>query len=120
MSFLMIALGGGGGALLRYGLQTGISFIAPGFPLGTMFANLLGCFAAGCLYPLSQAMPESLRFFLVVGFLGALTTFSSFSVEVNALLLEKRVYAAFLHWSMNAFGCCGASFLGIWLVGRWI
>lgn len=80
------------GALARWGL--GLWLNGAGIlPLGTLVANLVGAYLVGICVAVFQAMPQLdpvWRLALVTGFLGALTTFSSFSAEVVALLGQQR------------------------------
>jgi CrcB protein len=82
---LLIGLGGGAGAILRYALATAVQGAAGGaFPLGTLAVNVLGCLGIGLLEGLAEARafgnPEA-RALLAVGFLGGFTTFSAFANE---------------------------------------
>ena len=91
MSYFAIAIGGALGALLRYGiaeasknwLALGSDSVFPAFPLGTFIANMLGAVLMGMLYQYFQRVPasEPVRLLLTTGFLGALTTFSTFALE---------------------------------------
>ncbi len=90
-----VALGGALGALGRYFMITQVThWFAPwigGFPLGTLAVNVVGSFAMGVLVEvmaLTWSPSAELRAFLTVGFLGAFTTFSTFSME--AVLLYER------------------------------
>jgi CrcB protein len=87
-AILAIALGGACGALARYGAGRLVAlFIDSPFPWGTWTVNLVGCFLIGMTVPLFGRFSgaESARFFLVVGFLGSFTTFSTFSLNTIAL-----------------------------------
>ena len=94
MSLLVwIALGGAFGALARYGLAGWVQDGTAGtFPWGTLVVNVLGCFLLGFAFRLLQlsALPPALRGAVTVGFLGAFTTFSTFSLEAVGLLQEER------------------------------
>src|SRR5256885_13456716 len=89
MIYLLIALGGAGGSLLRYVLgRTVQGMSASGFPIGTMFVNVSGCFIIGVLvrqFMNVQLSPE-LRALLIGGLCGGFTTFSTFSVETLGLI----------------------------------
>jgi CrcB protein len=91
-----ICLGACAGALARWQLGLWLNpSLLPGtaLPLGTLAANLIGGYLVGVAVALFQAMPEldpAWRLALITGFLGALTTFSSFSAEVVAMLGQGR------------------------------
>ena len=84
MHILLIFLGGGLGAISRWGLSSGVQTLAEKtslhrFPLGILACNLLGCFLIGCIFGcFTQKHPAWLFPFLVTGFLGGFTTFSTF------------------------------------------
>ena len=89
MSWLFVALGGACGASLRYFIALQFSPLTTKFPWGTFLANSLGCFFMGLGFLLiveKALVPELWRHFLLVGLLGALTTFSTFSIEVLSLI----------------------------------
>ncbi len=113
-----ILMGGGLGAVCRYALQSGASILSPNFPYGTLIANLLGCFLAGFVAPLVLTARPEVRLFIMTGFLGSLTTLSGLSLEVIALGDEKRLFAAALYWSLNAFLSIAACLLGIFVSSR--
>ena len=118
-NLLAIALGGAIGSLMRYGVGLGIArWSQSGFPWATFSVNVAGSFAFGLLaYILSERLPEAhaLRAFVLVGMLGAFTTFSTFSFETLGLLQE----GAFLRAGMNAIGsvviCITAAWSGLFL-----
>ena len=116
--FFWIAIGGGCGALLRSALFATIATTAPGFPWGTSLVNILGSFAAGLLYPWLDRWSPPVRPLVLTGFFGALTTMSTFSVEVVALIGEKRFLLALMHWMGGAFLCVGMAALGVYIAGR--
>lgn len=86
--FIFVALGGALGALARYGAGRLVTlFFDSPFPWGTWTVNILGCFAIGMTVPLLGQLggADQTRLFLVVGFLGSFTTFSTYSLDTIAL-----------------------------------
>ena len=107
-SAALVFLGAGLGALLRWGLGLWWNAPAPGWPWGTLAANLLGGAAVGVLmaalghaqaWGWTEESIRAWRLFAVTGFLGGLTTFSTFSAEVVAFLLQSRWMEA-AAWAM--------------------
>lgn len=97
LSVFAICLGACAGALSRWGLGLWLNpvGVAAGtsLPMGTLAANLIGGYLIGVCVAVFQAIPQldpAWRLALVTGFLGALTTFSSFSAEVVAMLGQQR------------------------------
>ena len=87
--FAAVGIGAALGAWLRWGLAAWLNPRLPHFPLGTLAANLVGGYLVGIAVAMIIARPDltpEWRLFIVTGFLGGLTTFSSFSAEVTALL----------------------------------
>ena len=105
-SVIAIAVGAGVGALARWGLAL---WLTPGgvIPWGTLAANLIGGYLVGICIAVFQAMPQLdpvWRLLLVTGFLGGLTTFSTFSAEVVIYLLEERYGLAALTALLHVMG----------------
>ena len=117
---LLVAFGGALGAALRYGTHVLFARFTDGpLPLGTWTVNLAGCFLIGLLAPIMgrAGLAEQLRFFLIVGFLGSLTTFSTFTLETLDLW-ERGLGGGAL---VNAVGSLILGLLFVWLglqIGR--
>ncbi len=106
LSVFAICVGASLGALMRWGLGL---WLSPGalIPWGTVVANLLGGYLVGLVIAIFQAAPQLdpiWRLALVTGFLGALTTFSSFSAEVVGMLGQQRYLLAFGTAALHLFG----------------
>ena len=115
---IAICLGASAGALARWGLGL---WLSPGgaIPWGTLAANLMGGYLVGVCVAVFQAMPQLdpvWRLALVTGFLGALTTFSSFSAEVVSLLLQQRYALALGTAALHLLGSLLLTIAGIWTV----
>ena len=92
-SALAVGAGAAAGALLRWQLGRWLNALTPSVPAGTLAANLIGGFGVGvaiALFAQRPDWPPQWRLFLITGFLGGLTTFSTFSAEVVALLQHGR------------------------------
>ena len=116
---LLIALGGAGGALCRYGLVNLISQIQQGkFPYGTLSVNVIGSFLIGIMYVLiaeKVALHPDWRSILIVGFLGAFTTFSTFSLEAITLLENGQIMTAFTYIVSSLIMCLLVAWVAITL-----
>ncbi len=119
---LAVALGGAVGAVLRFGvLQTTLRLWGTGFPVGTLLVNVAGSLAMGLAvqWLTERGLPDIWRGFLTVGLLGALTTFSTFSLDVALLHGRGEMALAALYVMLSVCLSVGALFLGLWL-GRGI
>ena len=108
---LLIGVAGALGAICRYGLSK--LFNAP---WGTFVANVIGCFLIGLIATAtlqSDAFPKAARVALITGFLGALTTFSTFSYDTVLLASEGRMAAAVANVGLNLAVGIGATIGGI-------
>jgi CrcB protein len=116
MIFLLIALGGAVGSLLRYLIGGTIQrSSASGFPVGTMFVNVAGCFLIGIFvrFLLNIQVSAELRALLVIGFCGGFTTFSTFSFETVGLIEGGEYARAATYVLGSAVLCIVATFAGM-------
>lgn len=112
-----VALGGALGTLARYGLNGLVSTRFPTFPMGTLVVNVTGCFVIGLLAPLTLR-PEW-RLFLMIGFCGGYTTFSSYGIQTLGLARDGEWLPVLLNiLAANVFGLL-AVYFG-WVAGRWL
>lgn len=112
---------GGFGTLARYAIATWVQRTTDsGFPWGILAANAIGSFAFGLLYSLAEEhnlLSGELRIAILVGFLGAFTTFSTFAFDTGQLIRDERyIWAAGNMVLNNAIGLA-LVFIGVW-VGR--
>lgn len=118
--FAAIAAGAVLGAWLRFALGALLNRTVDALPLGTLLANLLGGLLVGAAVAWLARHPEISplwRLFAVTGFLGALTTFSTFSAESLELIQRGQLGWALLHSGLHLFGALGAAALGFRLAG---
>ena len=110
---LSVALGGAIGAVGRYWISSFVYHsVGDGFPWPTLAVNILGCAILGCLIQLMALVwspSEHLRVLLTVGILGALTTFSTFSLEVVLMLERGDWLNAGLYILLSVVLCVGAT-----------
>ena len=112
----LIGIGAALGALLRWGLALWLNPLFATFALGTLVANYLGCFIIGIFTALIWQFPQishEWRLFLITGFLGSLTTFSSFTAEVVEKLFNGQWLNGLEIIFLHLFGCIGFTVLGI-------
>src|SRR5438105_456773 len=97
MKVVLVAMAGGAGALSRYGI--GLAVGVRSFPWATLGINLMGSFVLGLVLTVGteRGWPETTTVPLAVGFLGAYTTFSTFSFETYTLLRTDRAVIAFVY-----------------------
>ncbi len=115
-SIVAISLGAALGAVLRWLLGLSLNSLFPTIPLGTLTANLIGGYLIGVAVTLFAGHPglaPEWRLLVITGFLGGLTTFSTFSAEVTALLQEGRLLWAAMAISAHVAGSLLMTILGI-------
>lgn len=121
-AFLAIGSGAALGAWLRWLLGLALNPLFPTLPLGTLAANLCGGFLIGCalgVFVHFRSLSPAWQLFTVTGFLGGLTTFSTFSAEATTLLLRHQ-YAWFAgHLAAHVVGSLAATLIGLGLI-RWL
>lgn len=118
---LTIAAGGALGALMRFWVSNGIyGVFGRGFPYGTLVVNVLGSLMMGFLYILfleRMSVSPEVRGALLVGFLGAFTTFSTFSIETINLIEQADLLKAALNMVLSVGACVLACWAGV-ILGR--
>ncbi|GAA4468550.1 MULTISPECIES: fluoride efflux transporter FluC [Novipirellula] len=124
LNLAVVAVGGAVGSIARYGITLAMTSIPGGSSMiGTTVANVAGCAAMGALAEyslLNDHFPPRLLLGLRVGFLGALTTFSTFAAESMLLAGEQRWPAAVFYVAANLFLGWAALFLMANLVKGWL
>jgi CrcB protein len=120
-AFLAIGIGAVLGAWLRYGLGLWLNPLFVTVPLGTLAANLVGGYLVGAavaVFHINVELSPELKLFFVTGFLGALTTFSTFSAEVVHLIQHARYGWAVGAASLHLFGSLLMTGLGIFTIHK--
>ena len=115
-SLLAISLGASAGAILRWLFGCALNSVFPPIPLGTLAANLGGGYLIGlalAFFAECVLLAPEWRLFVITGFLGGLTTFSSFSAEVFSLLQEGRLVMACGAILLHVCGSLLMTFLGV-------
>lgn len=121
-TILAISMGASLGALLRWLLGTGLNSLWPTLPLGTLAANLLGGLLIGVasevLARYGGLAPEW-RLAVITGFMGGLTTFSTFSLEVSTMIQNREIAIAGLEIGVHVIGSIALTVVGITIV-QWL
>lgn len=115
-SVLAICMGASLGAVLRWLLGMSLNTLFPAIPLGTLAANLIGGYLIGVALAIFASHPgfaPEWRLFVITGFLGGLTTFSTFSAEVTVLIQEGRILWAIGAISAHVIGSLVMTILGL-------
>lgn len=111
-----VGIGAALGAWLRWALGGWLNPLVPALPLGTLAANLIGGYLVGlaiAVFGEHAVHAPELRLFVITGFLGGLTTFSTFSAEAVALLARAQYGWWMLHALGHLAGSIAMTFLGI-------
>jgi len=115
-ALLAVAVGAVLGAWARWGLSYWLNPRDVDLPLGTLAANLVGGYLIGiavAVFAMNPSVSPFWRLLIVTGFLGGLTTFSTFSAESLALLEATKWSAALMHTALHVFGSLAAAAAGI-------
>jgi len=118
--FVAVGLGGALGAWSRWLLGLALNPLIQGIPLGTLVANLVGGYLVGLaigFFHLHAPLAPALKLFVITGFLGGLTTFSSFSAEVMERFLADQFTLALSLVGLHLFGTLAMTWLGLLSVG---
>ena len=118
-SAVAVFCGGGIGCLTRWGLGALLNPIFPTIPLGTVAVNLIGGMLIGlasACFSHNAGMPPELRLMVITGFLGGLTTFSTFSLEVVTLIGQKEYWWGLGAASLHLFGSLFMTAVGMLIV----
>lgn len=117
---LFVGLGGATGAICRYGLSVMFSPAPSLFPWPTFIANIIGAVLIGVGFVILIDKPilpvqhsEQLRYLMMVGFLGALTTYSSFSIEAVQLFLNGELRWSVIYVAVTTIACLSATLVSI-------
>jgi len=115
-SFLAVGIGTAFGAWLRWWLGVLLNPIFPTLPLGTLSANLVGGYLVGvavAFFSEHAGLPPEARLFVITGFMGGLTTFSTFSAEAVTLISRSEYVWALAHTAVHLGGSLVMTTLGI-------
>lgn len=124
MLYLSIAVGGAIGAVSRYWLSTTVeSFNHTGFPMGTFLVNVVGSLLIGLCFAVlmdKAQLVDTWRPIIMIGFLGAMTTFSTFSLDALLLFQQGHYNAALIYTTGSVVVCLIATFTGMLLAKLFI
>ena len=117
--YVLIAVAGTAGTLARYWVS-GLTYQLLGsrFAYGTLAVNVIGCFLFGMVWSLAEermAIPALARIVILVGFMGAFTTFSTFAFETMNYVRDSQFMLSFLNVAANCVVGFGAIVSGVWL-----
>ena len=115
LGFIAVGVGAALGAWLRWGLSLAFNALHQSIPPGTLAANLIGGYLIGLLvayFSANTSIAPEWRLFAITGFLGGLTTFSTFSAEGVALIQQSRYLAMVVHSALHLVGSLTATLPG--------
>ena len=119
MHWLAVALGCALGSMARYALSTWVFQVSSHkFPYATLTVNVLGSFVMGILFVViieKAALPQEMRSLLMIGFIGAFTTFSTFSLDALGLWQNGHLFMALIYTLATVILCLIAISSAIWL-----
>ncbi|MEZ8132550.1 MAG: CrcB protein [Polaribacter sp.] len=119
MHWFAVAIGGALGSIARYALSTWIFDVSSHkFPYATLAVNVLGSFVMGILFVIiveKAALPTEMRSLLMIGFLGAFTTFSTFSLDALGLWQNGHIFMSLVYMLATVILCLIAISSAIWL-----
>ncbi len=118
LQIILVASGGATGALLRFSLSGLIKIYFYNSFIATLFINIIGSFLIGYIISLSgiKNLPENfIRYFLIIGFLGSFTTFSTFSYEVLDLIYSKKFSTSIIYIISSVILCIFSAFVGMYI-----
>lgn len=120
IKFFMVITGGGLGALCRYTVSLAAArYFGARFPVGTLMVNLVGCFLIGGAFALADRtdiLTPSARLFFMTGFLGALTTFSTYALETVRAFQTGSYSVAVINFVINNLGGMAFVLAGVWSI----
>ena len=119
-SFLAVGIGAALGAWFRWLISAVLNPLLPTLPLGTLAANLIGGYLIGvaiAVFEHNAQIPAEVRLFVITGFMGGLTTFSSFSAEVVLLMARQQMFWAIGVIAAHLGGSLLMTALGLWSTG---
>ena len=122
-TWILVAAGGALGAMARYALAINLVNAERQFPLPTFLANIIGSFLMGVLFIIiveKGLLSDEWRHFLMVGMLGAFTTFSTFSIEALGLLEYHSWQSAGIYITASIIAGLSAVFVGMYITEKLI
>ncbi|MBK9247756.1 MAG: fluoride efflux transporter CrcB [Ignavibacteria bacterium] len=118
-TFLLVACGGAIGSIARYGVALSAQRLSIQLPIGTFTANLIGCFLIGVISQIAvntTMISPAVRLFLIAGFCGGFTTFSTFAFEIVGLIDGGHLLYALVYAVLSVLLGILAIYVGIWII----